>query len=211
MDLRKFDVYLEVGKKRTFACAVDWPGWCRAGRDEAAALQALVDYGARYARLVGRGTAFRAPTDASELRVTERVEGNATTDFGAPGVIPAADRRPVDANELARLERVFDRCWAAFDRAAAQAKGRQLATGPRGGGRSLARIEEHVRDAEAGYASAVGQRTDLKSAVRARARGELPDRGPRGGERWPPRYALRRAAWHVLDHAWEIEDRTTAG
>ena len=25
---------------------------------------------------------------------------------------------------------------------------------------------------------------------------------------WSPRYAVRRAAWHVLDHAWEIEDRT---
>src|SRR5688500_12747414 len=108
-------VYLEIGKKRTFAAAVDWPGWCRAGRDEEAALQALVDYGPRYATVAGRGTGFEAPTDASELRVTERVAGNATTDFGAPGVIPEADRRPVDARELARLESVFDRCWAAFD------------------------------------------------------------------------------------------------
>ena len=24
---------------------------------------------------------------------------------------------------------------------------------------------------------------------------------------WPPRYAARRLIWHVLDHAWEIEDR----
>jgi hypothetical protein len=29
--------------------------------------------------------------------------------------------------------------------------------------------------------------------------------GPRG---WPPRYAIRRIAWHVLDHAWEIEDKS---
>ena len=32
------DVYLEIGKKRTFAGAIDWPGWCRSGRDEGAAL-----------------------------------------------------------------------------------------------------------------------------------------------------------------------------
>jgi hypothetical protein len=38
-------------------------------------------------------------------------------------------------------------------------------------------------------------------------RGELAERGPRGGIRWPARYYVRRAAWHVLDHAWEIEDR----
>ena len=26
---------------------------------------------------------------------------------------------------------------------------------------------------------------------------------------WPVRYAIRRCAWHVLDHAWEIEDKGT--
>ena len=25
---------------------------------------------------------------------------------------------------------------------------------------------------------------------------------------WPVRYAFRRIAWHVLDHAWEIEDKS---
>jgi hypothetical protein len=45
------------------------------------------------------------------------------------------------------------------------------------------------------------------AAARARAHGELPDQGPRGGKRWPARYAIRRSAWHALDHAWEIEDR----
>mgnify|MGYP003380452358 CR=1 FL=1 len=40
----QISVYLEIGQKRTFAGAVDWPGWCRAGRDEAAALQAPVSY-----------------------------------------------------------------------------------------------------------------------------------------------------------------------
>jgi hypothetical protein len=30
-----------------------------------------------------------------------------------------------------------------------------------------------------------------------------------GGGGWPPRYASRRLIWHVLDHAWEIEDRAT--
>ncbi len=33
-------------------------------------------------------------------------------------------------------------------------------------------------------------------------RGELPVQGPRGGVIWPPRYFVRRVAWHVLDHAW---------
>lgn len=45
-------VYLEVGEKKTFAGALDWPGWCRSGKDEAAALQALFDYGPRYAKVL---------------------------------------------------------------------------------------------------------------------------------------------------------------
>lgn len=50
-----FSVYIEVGQKRTFAGAIEWPGWCRSGKDEATALQALLDYGGRYERVL-RGT-----------------------------------------------------------------------------------------------------------------------------------------------------------
>jgi hypothetical protein len=28
------------------------------------------------------------------------------------------------------------------------------------------------------------------------------------GTTWPLRYLIRRAAWHVLDHAWELEDKS---
>ena len=205
------DVYLEIGAKRVLAAAVDWPGWCRAGKDEQSALQALVDYAPRYAKVVGKSADFRPPRNVDDLNVTERLKGDATTDFGAPGAIPDADRRPLPHEELARLERLFARCWAAFRRAAKAAVGRELAKGPRGGGRSLVQIEEHVGGAEESYAAQVGLRGDLKAAVRAREAGELPERGPRGGERWPARYGIRRAAWHVLDHAWEIEDRLAPG
>jgi hypothetical protein len=51
----KIKVYLEVGKRRTIAAALDWPGWCRVGQDEAGALQALLEYGPRYAQVL-RGT-----------------------------------------------------------------------------------------------------------------------------------------------------------
>ena len=87
-------VCLEVGAKRVFASALDWPGWSRAARDEDGALQALFDYRSRYrAVLAGRRLGFVAPKDASVLRVVERIPGDATTDFGAPGRIAKADRR----------------------------------------------------------------------------------------------------------------------
>jgi hypothetical protein len=45
------------------------------------------------------------------------------------------------------------------------------------------------------------------TSLEAAARGELPRVGPRGGLRWTPRFYVRYSAWHILDHAWEIEDR----
>ena len=48
----QISIYLEIGQKKTFACAIDWPGWSRAGRDESSALQALLDSAPRYAQVL---------------------------------------------------------------------------------------------------------------------------------------------------------------
>jgi Lon protease-like protein len=34
------------------------------------------------------------------------------------------------------------------------------------------------------------------------------DGSPLAERTWTPRYAAARIAWHALDHAWEIEDRS---
>jgi hypothetical protein len=47
----------------------------------------------------------------------------------------------------------------------------------------------------------------MLDGLTAAAQGKIPAQGPRGGKRWSPRYFVRRVAWHVLDHAWELEDR----
>jgi hypothetical protein len=218
-------VYLETGQKRTFAGALDWPGWCRSGRDEASALQALFDYAPRYARVAGPDPlGFRAPSGVSAFTVVERLPGSAATDFGAPGALPSADARPLDAVGLPFSQALLAACWQAFDAAACQAAGRELRKGPRGGGRDLEGILRHVLGAEAAYLARLGRkfkaiedesldaqlrrlRQAVLEALAAAARGELPSRGPRGGALWPPRYFVRRSAWHVLDHAWEIDDR----
>ncbi len=44
----KLNVHLEVGTRRTIAAALDWPGWCRIGQEEASALQSLVASGPRW-------------------------------------------------------------------------------------------------------------------------------------------------------------------
>ena len=222
---RKTQVYLELGKKRTFAGAIDWPGWCRSGRDEESSLRALADYGPRYARALRPARlGFEAPADVTSLAVAERLQGNATTDFGAPDASPADDARPFESRDLPRVRAILKACWRALDAAADAASGKPLRKGPRGGGRDLEAILEHVQGADAGYLNALGwksaedTRDDLDrrmertreavlTALKAAAAGRIPRRGPRGGVRWTARYFVRRLAWHTLDHAWEIEDR----
>lgn len=220
----KIDAYLELGKKRTFAGAIDWPGWSRSGRDERSALQALLEYGPRYERaLRAAQVEFRAPTGASSFIVTERLEGNATTDFGAPAIAPSSDTRLVDNTELERFQVLLLACWQALDDAVHASAGKLLRKGPRGGGRELGAIVEHVHSAEVAYLGRLGWqlkggednqeqgvfRQTVLDALAAAACGKLPTQGPRGAAHWMPRYFVRRTAWHALDHAWEIEDRIT--
>jgi hypothetical protein len=215
-------VYLEVGRRRTFAGAADWPGWCRSGRDEESALRTLIEYGPRYKRaLRRRASGFVPPGSVSELRVVERLEGDATTDFGAPSIAPASDKRRLDSEEVRRLAGLLQACWSAFDRVAQGAIGATLRKGPRGGGRELDGIIDHVLGADRAYLSPLGGSVDRSAgadpmtavraafleAFRIRAKGGPPPRPRRSGSLWLPRYAVRRSAWHALDHAWEIEDR----
>jgi hypothetical protein len=44
--------------------------------------------------------------------------------------------------------------------------------------------------------------------LEARVTGRQIENPRRTKNPWSPRYAVRRAIWHVLDHAWEIEDRS---
>jgi len=221
------EVYLEIGQKRTFAGALDWPGWARNGRDADAALQALCDAGPRYAGVLrGSTLGFHAPADVSTFTVVERLAGTASTDFGTPAAAPSADTQPVGAAALQRFELLLPACWGAFDAAVAAATDQELRRGPRGGGRPLAGIIQHVLGADQGSLATLGwklpqddtadwraalehTRQAILDALGAAARGEIPARGPRGGQRTPPRYFVRDVAWHVLDHAWEIEDRMT--
>ena len=59
MPPRRIVVCLEVTPEQAVASALEWPGWCRAGRDEGAALEALTSYAGRYAPAAERaGVSF---------------------------------------------------------------------------------------------------------------------------------------------------------
>ncbi len=104
-------VYFEQGRNRVFACALDWPGWCR--RDKI--IEHVAAAGFSYARKLG---------------VRHR---------SAPGD-PAA-----------------------------------------------------VEDMRAGVLAVLAAPSDGT---------------PLTAKGWPARYGARRFAWHALDYAWEIEDRS---
>jgi len=212
------DIYLEVGTKRVFACALAWPGWSRSARTEDAALEALAVYATRYAA-VAREAAIDFPDgDTSSFRVVERLPGSVGyTDFGAPGTIPTRDRGPLTETEAARQAALVKAAWTVFDRIATTTPA-ALRKGPRGGGRDRDEMIDHVLGAEAAYARKLGIKhrqpaRDDASAIAVLREAILAALIPSNvavltPSGWPPRYAARRIAWHVLDHAWEMEDRT---
>jgi hypothetical protein len=217
------DVILEAVARRAFAVAVDWPGWTRGGRDEDEALGALLRAGPRYAGVVAAaGLDLAPPVDPSALRVVARLPGDSGTEFGVPSVPLPGDDDPLDEEELERHAGILRAAWASFDMAVARHAGAELTKGPRGGGRDLAKIVEHVQGADAVYLGQLGVRpskgstrpapieeihTAALAALRARALGIPLENASRVAKPWSPRRYVRRAAWHCLDHAWEIEDR----
>ena len=202
-----------------FACSLEWPGWCRSGKTEGEALEALAAYAPRYAPVAAEAGKRFPKSAADSLAVVERVPGSATTDFGAPGAPTKADGEPLTKAQAARLADFVRASWVVFDRVVASAPA-TLRKGPRGGGRDRDAIVAHVLGAEVAYARKLGLRhrqpegndreaveavrSSVETAIRD-ARAPLP---PELAKAWPFRYAGRRLAWHLLDHAWEIEDRT---
>jgi hypothetical protein len=221
-------VALEIGPKRVIASALDWPGWARMGRDEQSALDVLCTYGPRYQRAICPAVPdVQLPDRTEQFVVAERQAGNATTDYGVPDIPLSVDAAAADAAELRRLHTILSACWDAFEGAVATAAGKELRKGPRGGGRDVEKIVDHVIGSHSGYLRRISWREprdgadDLSSTIESikkiddralafAASDEMPAAGPRGGKLWSPRYFVRRAAWHILDHAWEIEDRLDA-
>src|SRR4029078_4952608 len=75
-------VILEVGKKRrVVAGAMDWPGLDRWGTSEDDAIEKLMAYAPRYARVAERAGLATAFAKAGDVEVVERVPGSSSTDF----------------------------------------------------------------------------------------------------------------------------------
>ena len=206
----RVQVTVEAVVRKVFVSAIEWPGWSRSGKTEELAVESFLAHAPRYA-VVAKEAGLEFDPDGIEVDAVERDAGDASTTCGVPGAIGAADRQPVSAAEAKRLAAIVAASWAVFDRVAAKAP-ESLRKGPRGGGRDRTKIVGHVNDSDGGYANAMGIKGIDDVPARREAMLEVlrvpSDGSPIAGRKWPPRYAARRIAWHALDHAWEIEDRT---
>jgi hypothetical protein len=215
-------VILEIGKKRrVVAGAMDWPGLDRWGTTEEDALEKLSSYIPRYADVAKRAGLARAFARARDLDVVERVPGSSSTDFWGIAHVPSEiEREVLSPNELERRLDLLRACWAYFDAVAARVS-EELLPGPRSAGRSHDQIVRHVYYNEPEqFSRKVEVRTPLEVVLTpdglATHRQEYLDAiraynaEGKAARTWPIQFLVRRTAHHVMDHAWEMEDRDPA-
>lgn len=212
-------VMLEHGKKkRVVACAFDWPGWDRSTKLGGDPLGALESYRQRFAPVAARAGYGDEFDRLGPLEVVEDVEGIGMTDhYGVSGRPAAAEHGRMSDADLDRKVALLQAAWATFDDAAERVSA-ELRRGPRGGGRDKEHIVRHVNGAEIQeFAPKVGVEVPLETRddsaaledYRAAVTDAIRDHAARdaAARSWQLQFLIRRCAWHMLDHAWELEDR----
>jgi hypothetical protein len=213
-------VAVESGKKgkKSAAYAIDWPGWNRGGKSDGEAYVNWSGYRDRY-RSIAERAGLLDEFDAqvgSEVVVT--YEGTGSTDFwGISFASSELDSSAMEPDVLERRLKLLWACWEYFDDVAARVSP-ELKKGPRGGGRDRDVIINHVLGNERDWAGGVGVDYPLESildpVVRKQYREELVgamrayNAEGRKAKTWELSFLLRHAAYHTMDHAWEMEDKT---
>ena len=209
--------------KKSVAFALDWPGWSRGAKTAELAVETLESYRERYrpiAVTAGMAEEFDA---AGTVEVIEDRVGTGSTDFWGISFSPSASEQgPMGDTEIDRKIELLRACWAFFDGVAARVSA-EMRRGPRGGGRDRDKIIRHtIRVESEDFAKRLGlripeggaltvdglaaHREAYVAAMRAYSRGE-----GRRMQSWTLPFLIRHSAFHVLDHAWEMEDKDLSG
>jgi hypothetical protein len=222
---KKLNVILEIGPKgkKSVATAWDWPGLERNGKTEDDALAKLEAYLPRYVKVAARAGMGDDFAKQTQVEVVQRYDGVGSTDFwGISFASSPLDHATIPADEWERRLSLLQACWTEFDAIAARVSP-ELQKGPRGGGRSRDEIINHVFGTERGlFGKKIGvwtpegvmltpdglrkHREDYIDALRA-----YHADGKQAGRSWTLNYLLRHTAYHVMDHAWEMEDKDLTG
>jgi hypothetical protein len=160
----------------------------------------------------------KAFAKARDVEVVERVPGSSSTDFWGIAHVPSEiEREVLSPADLEQRLDLLQACWASFDDVAARITD-ELRPGPRSAGRTQNQIVRHVYYNEPGQFSRkvevrtpkevvltpdglAKHRVQYLEAIRAYNAERKPART------WPIQFLIRRTAHHVMDHAWEMEDR----
>ncbi len=213
-------VILEIGKKkRVVAGAMDWPGLDRWGTSEDGAIEKMVSYRPRYAGVAeragmakafatgrrpgGGGTRTRGRVDGllghrprSRPRSSARCCRLRTSNGGSTSSKPAG-RTSTTWRAASPLNSALDR--VAEGGAATGSSGTSIGSSP-GSSRTKSRSGRPI---EVSFApdELAAHREAFLAAIRAYNAEGKPART------WPIQFLIRRVAHHVMDHAWEMEDR----
>src|SRR5260221_4315822 len=151
-------VTLKIGPKgkKVVAVAPDWPGLERGATTGEAAIERLLSYVPRYAKvakLARMGVAF---ANSTATDVVERYPGTGSTDFwGISFAFSGIDQQALSGKALERELTLMRACWAFFDAVRSRVSA-EMRRGPRGGGRGRDRIVPHTLAAEQDWAEKVG-------------------------------------------------------
>jgi len=214
------DILIELGPKRkkVAAFAPAWPGLERGAKTEEAAIDRLLAYRDRYAPIAtaaGYGGEFSRATDG--IGAVDRFEGTGSTDFWAISfAFSDFDRQPMTTDDLEHDLALLQAAWSFFD-AVGERVSADLRLGPRGGGRNRDNVIRHALWVEQEWRPRNGtpkvEHVMVEPAERDAGRREFlatirayHAEGKMAGK-WPLRYLIRHSAFHMLDHAWEMEDR----
>ena len=216
----KLRVIIEVGKKerRVVAGAIDWPGLDRWGKTDDLAIEKLTSYLPRYAGVATLAGLPKRFTLDRGVEIVERVTGSGSADYWGIAHVPSEiERKVLSSNGLERRLTLLEACWSYFD-VTAERVSAELRPGPRGGGWTRNELLRHVHLNEPEqFTRKVEVRTPRElmltpdgraqhreatlAAIRAfNAEGKT-------ARTWPIQFLVRRIAHHVMDHAWEMEDR----
>lgn len=205
--------------KKAVAFALDWPGWSRGAKTPELAIETLESYRERYRPITAGARMAREFDAAGPLDIVEDAVGAGSTDFWGISFLPSSlEREPMDDADFRRNLKLLRACWAFFDATAARVSA-DMRAGPRGGGRDRDRIIRHtIRTEGEEFAKRLGLRVPEEGALDPRALRDfredyvaaMRDYNAGEGKRmktWNLPFLIRHSAYHMLDHAWEMEDK----
>ena len=156
---------------------------------------------------------------AGPLEVVEDRVGTGSTDFWGISFSPCGlEGEPMDDTDIDRKIALLRACWGFFDEVAVRVSA-EMRRGPRGGGRDRDHIIRHtIRTESEDFAKRLGLRIpeegaltpeglrDFRTTYVATMRSYNAGEGKRMRS-WNLPFLIRHSAFHVMDHAWEMEDK----